>query len=89
MTSHSDETLSEDPTGAAGHRDQATTLADALPLEMARVRDELLPEYRKLGPAGAFGQVMLCASLDEAAKALVSGDVVRMLRAYQVLKESQ
>lgn len=65
------------------------TLGDALPREMARVRDELIPAYQSIGPAGSFGLHMLRISLDNATKALASGDVVAMLRAYQELKESQ
>lgn len=65
------------------------TLGDALPREMARVRDELIPAYQSIGPAGAFGIAMLRASLDTATEALASGDVVQMLRAYQELKDSQ
>ncbi len=65
------------------------TLADALPREMARVRDELIPAYQSIGPAGAFGIMMLRASLDGAAKALASGDVIEILRSYNELKESQ
>lgn len=65
------------------------TLAEALPLEMARVRDELIPAYQSIGAAGSFGLHMLRLSLDNAAKAMAKGDVVEMLRAYQELKESQ
>lgn len=65
------------------------TLADALPREMARVRDELIPAYQSIGPSGLFGLAMLRESLDDAAKAMASGDVIAMVRAYQVLKESQ
>lgn len=63
------------------------TLGEALPREMARVRDELMPMYTSIGPAGRFALVMMKASLDYAAKALAEGDVVAMIRAYQDLKE--
>jgi hypothetical protein len=65
------------------------TLGDALPREMARVRDELIPMYIEIGPAGSFGLAMLRGALDRAAKAMAEGDVVAMLAAYQELKESQ
>lgn len=65
------------------------TLGEALPAEMARVRDELIPAYQSIGPAGAFGLLMLRQALDRAAKAMAEGDVVAMLRAYQELKECQ
>lgn len=62
------------------------TLGDELPKEMARVRD-LIPIYDSIGPAGSFGVAMIKTSLDLAAKALAEGDVVKMMRAYQDLKE--
>lgn len=68
---------------------EVETLADALPKEMARVRDVLIPAYMEIGPAGQFGLIMLRHSLDEAARAMASGDVVAMLRAYQDLKGCQ
>jgi hypothetical protein len=61
------------------------TLAEALPREMARVRDELLPMYDAI-PTGVFAATMMRADLDRAAKALASGDVVEMLRVYESLK---
>lgn len=66
-----------------------TTLADELPKQMARVRDELLPHYDAIGPAGAFGAAMIRAELDRAAKAMAEGDTVEMIRVCQALKETQ
>jgi hypothetical protein len=65
------------------------SLGTALPREMARVRDHVLPAYIKIGPAGAFGLSMIRATLDEATRALAEGDVVAMLRLYLELKEIQ
>lgn len=53
---------------------------------MARVRDKVLPVYVKLGPPRAIAAFMMRASLDNAARALASGDVVAMLRAFEDLK---
>ena len=64
----------------------ADTLGDALPREMARVRDEVMPAYIEIGPAGAFALAMMRADLDRAAKALAEGDVVGMLCTYTDLK---
>ena len=68
-----------------------TTLGDALPREMARVRDEVMPQYLALdglpgvnvGPA----LLMMRMELDAAAKALAEGDVIAMLHSYKSLKE--
>jgi hypothetical protein len=45
------------------------TLGDALPREMARVRD-LLPLYDAIGRPGALAATMMRADLDRAAKAM-------------------
>ena len=63
------------------------TLGDDLPKQMARVRDELMPMYLEIGRAGAFALAMMRASLDRAAVAMAEGDVVKMIAAYQELKE--
>lgn len=71
--------------------EETVTLADALPREMARVRDEVLPAFLELrGMPNVIVEpqiTMIRASLDAAAKAMARGDVVAMLRAYQDLKE--
>jgi len=64
------------------------TLGDALPREMARVRDVVIPAYLECGPGGVFAVAMMRADLDAAAKALAEGDVVEMLRVYRSLKET-
>lgn len=72
--------------------DDITTLGDALPREMARVRDEVLPMYLQLrGMPNVMVEPqirMMRKDLDDAAKALAEGDVVEMLRVYQSLKET-
>ena len=70
------------------------TLGDALPREMARVRDVVLPQYLKakepLGSPGGdgldFAIALMRAELNEAARALVEGDVAAMIRVYESLK---
>ena len=62
------------------------TLGDALPREMARVRDVLMPAYIEIGPAGKFALAMMRADLDIAAKAMAEGDLPVMMSAYQSLK---
>lgn len=62
------------------------TLGEALPEEMARVRDEIIPAYIEIGPVGIFALTMMRADLDRAAKALAEGDVVEMALVYETLK---
>ena len=62
------------------------TLGEALPKEMARVRDELIPLYVEIGSAGVFAATMMRQDLDAAAKAMIEGDLPAMIRAYESLK---
>lgn len=62
------------------------TIGTALPIEMARVRDEVLAEYIGIGPSGAIAASLMRQSLDLAAMAMAEGDVVAMIRAYEDLK---
>ena len=65
--------------------EQIETLADALPKEMARVRD-VLGHYREIGPAGAIGSAFIEGDLRAADRAVMSGDVVEMMRALLLLR---
>jgi hypothetical protein len=62
------------------------TLGDALPSEIARVT-EILGHYVEIGPARAFGVLMIKASLERATRALASGDIGAMLVCMNDLKE--
>lgn len=66
--------------------DTPATLGEALPREMARVRDEVMPAYLEIGPMGTFSLALMRRDLDLAAKAMVEGDVVAMIRAHEALK---
>lgn len=67
--------------------EQPMTVGDALPREMARVRDEVLPAYLEIGPAGAFAAAGMRADLDAAAKAMAEGDTIAMIRVLEALKD--
>lgn len=71
---------------ARNHRQSdAATLADALPKEIERCQ-ELLMQYAAIGPVGTFGATMIRREIDAAHKAMMEGDVVAMIRAYEALK---
>lgn len=65
----------------------ADSLGEALPREMKRVRDEVMPVYAEIGPAGGIALALMRRDLDLAAKALSESDVAAMIRAYAALKE--
>jgi hypothetical protein len=56
------------------------TVGSALPKEMTRIRDVLIPQYQSIGPAGGFAIMMMRNELDRATKALAEGDVVAMVK---------
>lgn len=64
----------------------AKTLGEALPLEMARVRDEVMPAYQAIGNAGMLALLGMRADLDRAARAMAEGDVAKMIAVYESLK---
>jgi hypothetical protein len=62
-----------------------TSLGEALPGEIARVRDVVLPTYDAI-PTGGFAAALIRADLDRASKAMIDGDLVEMIRVYESLK---
>ena len=68
--------------------DKLRSLADALPAEIARCQ-ELLEAYTAIGPVGAFGHAAITKDIDDALKALASGDAVAMLSAYTALRRCE
>ena len=67
--------------------DKIESLGEALPKEMARVRDVVMPQYQSIGPSGAFALMFMRNDLDAAARAMAEGDVIAMLRVYEKLKD--
>jgi hypothetical protein len=70
----------------ANVNEQIDTLGDALPREMTRVRDHVLPAYVAIGRPGLFAATGMRLALDRAARAMIEGDVADMIRAYDELK---
>ena len=61
-----------------------STLGEELPKEMARCR-EVLVIYKSI-PLGAFGAMHIEHALKIADEAVMSGDLVRMIAAYEDLR---
>lgn len=61
------------------------SLGTQFPIEQARVRD-LLKEYHRIGPAGAFGAAMLEQTLKRADTAALGGDLVEMIQAFKEMQ---
>lgn len=62
------------------------SLGEALPKELARAR-MIQGHAREIGPAGAFLVAVIEQDIQAAERAMISGDIVGMLQAYQALKE--
>ena len=62
------------------------TLMEAFPKEIARVR-VVLDQYRAMGPSGQFGAMMTARALRTADRAVISGDMISMVDAYQELQD--
>jgi hypothetical protein len=52
------------------------------------IRETVLPEYEKLGPAGLFGAAGLRADIIKGEQAIAGGDVIEMLRVYKELEST-
>ncbi len=65
------------------------TLAEALPKEIKRVKEELIPEYEAIGNAGLFALQFMRQYVTSAEKAILDGDTVAMIQWYQKLKECE
>ena len=63
-------------------------LVDGILTEIDRC-NELVKQYEKIGPAGAFGRAAIKADIQEGKDALASGDVVRMVAACKALKNCE
>ncbi len=62
------------------------SVGSAFPGEMARVQ-EVLDSYRAIGPAGAFAAAWIQDTITRADAAWKSGDVLRIISAFQELRE--
>ena len=63
-------------------------LAEGIRDELRRNR-ELLAEYEKIGPAGAFGAAMIRQDIKLGEDAQASGNVINMLAVYKKLTQNE
>lgn len=65
--------------------DTMKTVGSDFPAQLLRAR-ELLDAYHEIGPVGAFGAAVIQQTIASAQAAWESGDVVRILQAYEALR---
>lgn len=63
----------------------AQSVGEDFPNQLARART-ILGQYKDIGPAGQFGAMMIEQTIQEADRAIASGDIVEILRSYEALK---
>lgn len=65
-----------------------TTLPEAINKEIGRLQEHL-KLYEEIGPAGAFGKLMLQNAIREGESALLSGEATEMVVALKHLRECE
>ena len=69
-------------------KESEMNLAEGLAHEIKR-NQELLEAYASIGPAGMFGCATLKKDINDGIDAQASGDVLKMLQIYEVLKNNE
>ncbi len=69
------------------HKHSPNNLPGAMEKEIQRNR-ELVDVYKTI-PTGGFGAAMIDRDIREGIASLASGDVIRILRAYEALKGNE
>ena len=65
--------------------DSTNSLGTELPKELERVQ-KIIPRYKECGPLAQFAIMCMEESLRKASVAMISGDLVEMLRSFHDLK---
>lgn len=63
------------------------SVGTALPKEMARIRDVVIPAYQSCGPASNIAIAFMKVDLDAAANAMAEGDTIGMIHALVALRD--
>ncbi len=64
-------------------------IIEAIQAQCRRVRENLLPAYAEIGPAGHFDAAVLKLAVQEGEAAIASGDAVRMVQALKRLEDCE
>jgi hypothetical protein len=62
-------------------------LIEAIQERCNELREEYIPAYESIGPAGMFGVAMMKMGISRAEEAIATGDTVGMVAALQELRE--
>ena len=63
------------------------SLGEALPAEIRRVREEIIPLYEEIGPSGKFAILMMNEILKRADAAVAEQDISKMIVSWSEVKD--
>lgn len=66
----------------------AMNLIEAIQERCNYIRDTIIPEYVRIGPAGSIGKMLLQNDILNAESIIAHGDVVQMIEALRMLRET-
>lgn len=66
----------------------STNLVEGIQEKCSYIRDNVIPEYDRIGPAGMIGKMLLQQSIKKGEAAIAGGDVVQMVQVYKELEET-
>lgn len=66
----------------------AMNMIEAIQERCNYIRDTIIPEYVRIGPAGTIGSLLLRQELINAENVIACGDVVKMVTTLQSLRET-
>lgn len=76
---------SEAEASVGADRTTSRSVGEDFPVQQ-RLARELLALYREIGPAGAFGAMVIEQALQRADRAQASGDIIAILQSYEELR---
>ena len=62
-------------------------LIEVIQRKVAEMREEYIPAYQSVGPAGAFGMALVRSAIQKAEQAVATMDTVEMVRSLQELRD--
>lgn len=62
-------------------------LIEAIQHKVAEIREEYIPAYQSIGPAGAFGVMVMRTAIQQAEHAVAMMDTAEMIRMLQELRD--
>ena len=65
----------------------AENLVEAIQSKVVEMREEYIPTYQSIGPAGAFGVMLIRDAIQRAEQAVATMDTVALVSSLQELRD--